>query len=144
MFGLPLTATISEIKSKYKELAKLYHPDLNKAADAEDRFKQLGAAYQLLLNATPVVYKPELKKTSRVVITQTIFRILEKPHKGFYTIFYPTDKLESGTRLNFIDMFHEDYSFTEFSIDIDYDIKLPATLKITNKRGEYMIRVMKE
>lgn len=37
-----------EVTKAYKRLARKYHPDLNKAKDAEDRFKQVGEAYEVL------------------------------------------------------------------------------------------------
>jgi curved DNA-binding protein len=46
--GLPRTATQAEIKSAHRKLARKYHPDLNKEADAEERFKEVGEAYQVL------------------------------------------------------------------------------------------------
>jgi len=47
-FGLPRTATQDEIKRAYRKLARKYHPDVSKAADAESRFKELGEAYAVL------------------------------------------------------------------------------------------------
>jgi molecular chaperone DnaJ len=41
-------ATDIEIKSAYKRLAKKYHPDVNKAPDAQDKFKEISKAYQVL------------------------------------------------------------------------------------------------
>ena len=37
-----------EIKRAYRKLARKYHPDVNKAEDAEARFKELGEAYDVL------------------------------------------------------------------------------------------------
>jgi len=47
-FGLPRSATQDEIKRAYRKLARKYHPDVSKAADAEARFKELGEAYAVL------------------------------------------------------------------------------------------------
>ncbi|MEA3497728.1 MAG: DnaJ C-terminal domain-containing protein [Campylobacterota bacterium] len=41
-------ATASEIKKAYRTLAKKYHPDMNKDADAEEKFKEINAAYEVL------------------------------------------------------------------------------------------------
>ena len=41
-------ATASEIKKAYRKLAKKYHPDMNKDAGAEDKFKEINAAYEVL------------------------------------------------------------------------------------------------
>lgn len=37
-----------EIKKAYRKLARKYHPDVNKDAGAEDKFKEINAAYEVL------------------------------------------------------------------------------------------------
>ena len=44
-------ATQDEIKRAYRKLARKYHPDVSKEADAETRFKELGEAYEVLKDA---------------------------------------------------------------------------------------------
>ena len=47
--GLKRSATKDEIKSKYRELAKKYHPDLNKNdKNASEKFKEITSAYEIL------------------------------------------------------------------------------------------------
>src|SRR5258707_2954652 len=47
--GVPKTATAAEIKKSYRELARKWHPDANKgSADAEERFKEITEAYNVL------------------------------------------------------------------------------------------------
>lgn len=41
-------ATQDEIKKAYRKLARQYHPDINKAKDAEEKFKEINAAYEIL------------------------------------------------------------------------------------------------
>ncbi|MBN2067683.1 MAG: molecular chaperone DnaJ [Candidatus Diapherotrites archaeon] len=48
VLGLKKGASTDEVKSAYKELAKKYHPDLNREAGAEEKFKELLEAYQVL------------------------------------------------------------------------------------------------
>jgi len=38
----------SEIKRSYRKLAKEYHPDVNKTKEAEEKFKQINEAYEIL------------------------------------------------------------------------------------------------
>ncbi|KAF0852879.1 mitochondrial molecular chaperone DnaJ [Andalucia godoyi] len=51
VLGVSKTADDQEIKKKYRDLAKKYHPDVNKAADARDKFTEISAAYEILSNA---------------------------------------------------------------------------------------------
>ena len=48
VLGLKKGASIEDVKAAYKRLAKQYHPDLNKDHDAEEKFKELLEAYQVL------------------------------------------------------------------------------------------------
>lgn len=41
-------ATKDEIKNQYRKLALQFHPDRNKAPDAEERFKEISEAYAIL------------------------------------------------------------------------------------------------
>lgn len=41
-------ATAAEIKKSYRTLAKKYHPDMNKDPQAEEKFKEINAAYEVL------------------------------------------------------------------------------------------------
>lgn len=46
--GVPRSASADEIKKSYRRLAKQYHPDVNKNKGAEDRFKEVSQAYDVL------------------------------------------------------------------------------------------------
>ncbi|GHR63953.1 DnaJ family protein [Helicobacter pylori] len=43
-------ANQDEIKKSYRRLARKYHPDLNKTKEAEEKFKEINAAYEILSN----------------------------------------------------------------------------------------------
>ncbi|MBP9838218.1 MAG: DnaJ domain-containing protein [Proteobacteria bacterium] len=45
------TATQEEITKAFRKLARKYHPDVNKTKEAEDKFKQLNEAYEVLRDA---------------------------------------------------------------------------------------------
>ena len=46
--GVPRDASADDIKRAYRKLARKYHPDVSKEADAEAKFKELGEAYEVL------------------------------------------------------------------------------------------------
>ena len=48
VLGIGKEASDDEIKKAYRTLAKKYHPDLNKAADAAEKFKEVQEAYEVL------------------------------------------------------------------------------------------------
>ena len=48
MFGLERNATAKDIKKAYRKLARKYHPDINKEKTAEENFKKVAEAYEVL------------------------------------------------------------------------------------------------
>ena len=48
VMGVAKNASEKEIKQAYRRLARKYHPDLNKESDAEENFKKVGEAYEVL------------------------------------------------------------------------------------------------
>ncbi|MCK4708919.1 MAG: DnaJ domain-containing protein, partial [Gammaproteobacteria bacterium] len=48
IIGVEKDASQDEIKRAYRKLARKYHPDVSKEADAETRFKEVGEAYEAL------------------------------------------------------------------------------------------------
>ena len=48
VLGVSKDATDDEIKKAFRRRARELHPDVNKAPDAEDKFKELNEAYDVL------------------------------------------------------------------------------------------------
>ena len=48
VLGVSKTATDQEIKRAYRKLAKQYHPDVATEANAEEKFKEVQEAYEVL------------------------------------------------------------------------------------------------
>ena len=48
ILGVSRDATQAAIKSAYRKLARKYHPDVNKSSDAQEKFKDINEAYEVL------------------------------------------------------------------------------------------------
>lgn len=48
ILGVQRTAAADEVKTAYRRLARKYHPDVSKEANAEERFKEVQEAYEVL------------------------------------------------------------------------------------------------
>ncbi len=48
ILGLERDASKDDIKKAYRKLARKYHPDVNKSPDAEEKFKEVKEAYEIL------------------------------------------------------------------------------------------------
>lgn len=48
ILGVKRESTAAEIKSAYRKLARKFHPDVNKTKEAEQKFKDLNEAYEVL------------------------------------------------------------------------------------------------
>ena len=48
ILGVSRDASADDIKKAYRKLARQLHPDVNPGADAEERFKEIGRAYEVL------------------------------------------------------------------------------------------------
>lgn len=77
VLGITPDATQEEIRSKYRQLARLYHPDLNSSPDAGEIFYQITESYRLIseLNAQPNAQR-RLKRESKIPVYAT--RILRE------------------------------------------------------------------
>ena len=70
LLGLNQNASLDEIKSAYRLLARKYHPDLNPDdAQAHQSFIALNQAYQILIDRT--VSQPSKSNDVRVTTTRT-------------------------------------------------------------------------
>jgi len=51
ILGVNRDASADDLKNAFRKLARQYHPDVNKATDAEERFKEINEAYAVLSDA---------------------------------------------------------------------------------------------
>lgn len=75
--------SIDEIKQAYRRLAKKYHPDLNKAANAQQKFIEISEAYQVLLEEAKNAAQPSTNNTDSVQneYNEFIRRVREQARK---------------------------------------------------------------
>ena len=50
ILGVTPDSDVQDVKFAYRKLARKYHPDVNKAPEAEAKFKELGKAYETLMD----------------------------------------------------------------------------------------------
>ncbi len=62
LMGVAEDASPDEIKKAYRRLARKYHPDVSSAPDAEEKFKQVGEAYEVLKDADKRAEYDHLRK----------------------------------------------------------------------------------
>ena len=98
ILGVSRTASQEEIKRKYREMAKKYHPDANgNSQESEERFKLISEAYSVLSSASArnkydsgfynddVFYNSESQRWSSSEETDSRMKDNYEP---FYTFYY--------------------------------------------------------
>jgi hypothetical protein len=66
LLGLPASATAGEIKVRYRELARRFHPDVNDDGHAHACFRAVAAAYQELLAVDAAPPVPQTDRSATV------------------------------------------------------------------------------
>lgn len=62
ILGVAEDASVDEVKTAYRKLARKYHPDVSKFAGAEEKFKELQEAHEVLKDPTKRAEYDQLKK----------------------------------------------------------------------------------
>ena len=106
VLGVAATASDAEIQSAYRKLAKKLHPDLNPGDKAaEERFKEVAAAYDLLSDAD---------KRKRFDAGEIDASGAERPQHHFYRDFATSDQGDPyADASGFADFMDQDDAFAE-------------------------------
>jgi hypothetical protein len=127
----------AELKVRFRELAKRYHPDVCKHPGAKAQFQLISNTYQeLLKNAPEYVAPPPPPPKPRKRAEQNIFRVFPRNKSDKYTVYFPEKVVNENTRFHFlID------GVKEFSILIENREELPYTI-IAN--GVFTIHIVED
>ena len=68
ILGVDRKASAEDIKKAYRKLARKYHPDVSKEANAEDKFKELGEAYEVLRDSEKRAADEEIEAGRNTVV----------------------------------------------------------------------------
>ena len=99
VLGVRRDADPDTIRRAYRKLARKYHPDLNSEGDAEERFKELGEAYEVLSDAD---------KRERYDRLGDRWREAEREEPGeSFEDFFADQRFGDGTRAEFGDDLYE-------------------------------------
>ena len=84
---IPSNASAEEIKKAYKKLAFQYHPDKNKSEGAEEKFKTLSRAYQVLSDPVQRKNYDEERRNGGCFGGSDWSRFYEDPRESFRKTF---------------------------------------------------------
>lgn len=80
--GLLPGSPAADIKRRYRQLAKLYHPDANRDAGAEDKLRDLNAAYAFLSDpARKSAYDAACAVRNAVFVPTRVPQPVPRPHR---------------------------------------------------------------
>src|SRR4051812_36983152 len=86
VLGVSRDASADEIQSAYRKLARNYHPDVNKDPAAEERFKEISEAYDVLsdpdLRRRYDAFGPDFRQVPEGVDAETWARAQAGPRPG--------------------------------------------------------------
>lgn len=130
ILNVTMFSTIPEIKSSYRKLAKLHHPDINKSSDGKF-FNQLTLSYDYLI-ANHAPQKPKAPATN-LLKHEKYYRII--PGGLTPTLWFSSKMFERESVIICMK------DMTEFNIFIPAGTELPKTIRILNVGRPFELRL---
>jgi curved DNA-binding protein CbpA len=116
--GLDNTATIDDIKSAYRRLAKMYHPDVY-TGDNGEKFRELSASYEWLVR--------NHKQKQRIENCQSYYEFMDKQQTSVIIKVYDKgNELEKDTTIFLM------RGMDEYRMSLKAGTKIPSKLRILN------------
>ncbi|KTD18318.1 DnaJ C-terminal domain-containing protein [Legionella jordanis] len=127
IMGLDRNASQEDIKRAYRKLARKYHPDVSKEVGAEEKFKELGEAYEVLKDKEK---RAKYDRYGQYWQQQGQAR-QSPPGQEQYQQFHPEDMAGFEDFLNsiFRERFHQDNTSSFFDQGEDIHAKININLE---------------
>ena len=102
ILGVSKDTNDADLKKSYYKLAKKYHPDKNKEAGAEEKFKEISKAYEILSDVSKrrlydLQNDFDIVKTTTAKTTTKTQESTYSPKTAGYTFYQETEETKSGT-----------------------------------------------
>jgi hypothetical protein len=111
VLGLPVNSSTEEIKKAYRKKARLYHPDINPAPDAMDKFVIVTEAYEFLIayhekiKADEQSYQQAMEDWRKYRMDRSRIKATAYARTSYSTFkntkFYKTTRIFDGTTIIF-------------------------------------------
>lgn len=147
VLGVEPTADDKAIKTAYRKLARQYHPDVSKHADAEEKFKEVSEAYEVLHNSDKRAEYDELRsarsrgyrpqgQTSGDFTSASGHTGSDEDFADFFNSIFGSRNRRSG----FQQSFYEDVNSQQGrDLEMELPVMLEDTLADTTKAIEFTI-----
>ena len=120
-------ASKDEIKKQFKKLAKMYHPDINSSLEAEEIFKQINKAAQILLDDEKRKNYDALRNVNKEIYkSQKIYKNHSSSNYTFSDLFSKKEKQKEKKK----DI--KDGKDITVNVEIDYQEAILGTTRTIN------------
>ena len=135
ILGVNSDATQDEIKKAYRKLARKYHPDVNKDAGAEEKFKEINGAYEVLGDETKRkqydTYGDSMFGGQNFSDFAKNSANMDDLNEILRSMFGGGAKFKGGFGSNFGGFSSFSDEFEDENLDINYSIEIPFDTSVT-------------